>query len=187
MIHKTIIWQGLDEYHTTEHCMLTAHEEGIAINGTVIGGIEGKRFSVDYFIEADEFWHVIAFSINYVLNDGVYVIEYTSDGRGNWFSNGEPDERFTGCNEIDISVTPFTNTLPVKRLGLQVGEQRKIKVLYIDILEQEIKPVEQLYTRLGDSTYKFENVADDFKAEILFDADALVVDYPGLFKRVYSG
>ncbi|WP_366915093.1 putative glycolipid-binding domain-containing protein [Chryseobacterium sp.] len=36
---------------------------------------------------------------------------------------------------IDICVTPFTNTLPINNLLLDIGQSASIDVLYINILE----------------------------------------------------
>ena len=54
------------------------------------------------------------------------------------------------------------------------------------MLKDEIKPVDQFYTRLADDRYLYEGVVRDFKAELLIDEDGLVIDYPGIFARVQS-
>jgi uncharacterized protein len=94
-----------------------------------------------------------------------------------------PDERFAGCIDIDIPLTPFTNTLPVSRLNLKNGEEQRIKVIYLDILEATIRPVQQKYTRLSPTVYHYENIPNDFEADITVDDRGFVVDYPSLFRR----
>ena len=37
-----------------------------------------------------------------------------------------------GCKYVDISETPFTNTLVIRRLGLTPGESADISVPYFD-------------------------------------------------------
>ena len=37
-----------------------------------------------------------------------------------------------GCEYVDISETPFTNTLVIRRLGLTPGESADISVAYFD-------------------------------------------------------
>ena len=48
---------------------------------------------------------------------------------------------------------------------------------------------EQRYTRLeqnsGDTLYKYESLDGGFTANLPVDADGLVLDYPGLFRRVF--
>ena len=98
-------------------------------------------------------------------------------------NNGIPAPEFNGCIEIDISLTPFTNTLPINRLKLANRERRKIAVLYIDVLKQQTRRVMQCYTRLSDGEYKYENDSNNSKSVITVDTAGLAVDYPGLFSR----
>lgn len=58
-----------------------------------------------------------------------------------------------------------------------------IKVVYIDVLERQIKPLQQRYTKLSQAEYKYENVPNDFEAIITIDEAGFVVNYPGLFVR----
>ena len=89
-----------------------------------------------------------------------------------------------GCIDIDISLTPFTNSLPINRLQLQVNEVQYIKVLYIDILGRTIRSVVQQYTKISDHKYQYENVPNDFEAVITVDEWGIVTEYPGLFVRL---
>jgi hypothetical protein len=93
------------------------------------------------------------------------------------------------CVDIDISATPFTNTLPIRRLGLKPGESAEIRVAYISIPSLQLSPALQRYTCLANypdhHIYRFESPADDFTADIRVDLDGLVVEYPGLFRRVW--
>ncbi|MCE7062290.1 putative glycolipid-binding domain-containing protein [Dyadobacter sp. CY343] len=86
--------------------------------------------------------------------------------------------------EVDISLTPFTNTLPINNPVLAEKETREIKVVYFDFSKQIVRPVRQRYTRLSADLYHYENVPNDFEADIRVDDDGLVVEYPGLFSRV---
>jgi hypothetical protein len=79
--------------------------------------------------------------------------------------------------------TPFTNTLPVKRLKLKQDQSQEIQVIYCDLLNGQISPVRQKYTCLSKTRYQYENVPNDFEATIEVDEAGLVVDYPFLFYR----
>jgi hypothetical protein len=96
--------------------------------------------------------------------------------------NGNPNTQLDDIVDIDISLTPFTNTLPVNRLQLKDGERQVIEVIYFDIFGKEIKPVKQVYTRLTSTQYVYENYDGSFKANLVIDEQGLVVDYPELFE-----
>jgi hypothetical protein len=93
---------------------------------------------------------------------------------------------FDGCLDIDISATPFTNSLPIRRLHLQPGQAEEIRVLFIDVPTLEIEHADQRYTGLADGAVRFESLGTDFVRELAIDPDGLVVTYPGLFTRVYA-
>ena len=66
---------------------------------------------------------------------------------------------------------------------MAIGGSEVIKVIYIDVFEG-IRTVQQKYTRLSASTYKYENVPNDFEAVITMDDAGFILEYPGLFRRV---
>jgi hypothetical protein len=101
-----------------------------------------------------------------------------------------------GCVDVDISATPFTNTLPIRRLGLEPGESAELRVAYVDVPELAVGPARQRYEyleeRAGGGLYRFEAppieaLPSGFTAQIPVDVDGLVIDYPGLFRRAWSG
>jgi hypothetical protein len=119
-------------------------------------------------------------------------IHLYTDGAGAWATAaGEPLPDLAGCLEVDISATPFTNTLPIRRLALQPGESREVPAAYIDVAEATVSRAPQRYTRLetgGDGAlYRYEGLLWDFRATLPVDRDGLVTDYPELFRRVWSG
>jgi len=48
-----------------------------------------------------------------------------------------------------------------------------------------VYPQPQAYTRLAERLYLFENLdGSGFRAELRVDEDGVVLDYPGLFRRI---
>jgi len=56
---------------------------------------------------------------------------------------------------------------------------------YIRAPELAVVPMRQRYTRLAAVRYRYENVDSDFAAELPLDDRGLVLDYPGLFRRIW--
>jgi hypothetical protein len=50
-------------------------------------------------------------------------------------------------------------------------------------MEDKITSLKQKYTRLSKDTYHYENIPNDFEAEIKVDENGFVIDYPQLFNR----
>lgn len=156
------------------------------IKSSIIGFYKSIIYKLDYQITTNHLWETKSFMTKSQLNDVTQTTDYHSDGKGNWFVNGQHIEKFNGCIDIDISLTPFTNTLPINRLKLSEKTNKHIQVLYVDILGQETNSVRQKYTRLSPNEYKYENVPNDFEFIVTVDELGLVVKYPELYERAYT-
>jgi hypothetical protein len=76
---------------------------------------------------------------------------------------------------------------PYRRLGLELGEVADVNVAYIRVPELLVGAERQRYGYLEEQAdgglYRFEALPSGFTAELPVDADGLVIDYPGLFRR----
>jgi len=185
---RKIIWSNRADTGL-EHFYLRHNNDEVTADGIVIG-VEGNvAFRVRYQIHCDLRWHVRRVSVK-SLEENDQTISFVSDGLGNWtHESGNPIPELEGCFDVDITATPFTNTLPIRRLSLTSGESAEIKVVYFRIPEMQVSVELQRYTCLETSRaggkYKFESLNDGFTAVITVDADGFVEDYPELFKRVW--
>jgi len=166
-----------------ENCLVNTTDTGSEITSNIIGYYDEKIYSVEYKILTNENWETTLLEINSRHSNQTQLIRLESDGKGNWESKGKKAEQFNGCIDVDIPLTPFTNTLPIKRLDLTPGQVQEIDVIYCDLLELQIKRVRQKYTCLSNTEFHYENVPNDFEATITVDESGLVIDYPALFMR----
>jgi hypothetical protein len=84
--------------------------------------------------------------------------------------------------DVDLSFTPATNTLPIRRLGLEVGDEAEIHVAWLVWPELSVRPVLQRYARLAEDRYRYAQ--DDFEAELTVDEHGLVLEYEGLWRAI---
>ena len=103
------------------HLRLAVRDSGAVADGLVLGVADGRPFRLAYEVRCDAHWRVRAARVG--VPGEPPKVELFSDGEGNWT---RPDGRalpyLEGCEYVDISGTPFTNTLPIRRLGLSPGE-----------------------------------------------------------------
>jgi hypothetical protein len=177
-----LLWTGI-EYHSMENCFIDISATGSKTTSTNIGYYDNKIYKVTYRIITNQNWETVFLEINTRLNNENRVVQFEGDGKGNWTNGDLKIDFLTGCIDVDISLTPFTNTLPIRRLNLKENETATINVIYFDILNHQIKPVPQRYTRISSTEYHYQNVVDDFEATIRVDESGLVIDYPSLFTR----
>jgi uncharacterized protein len=84
---------------------------------------------------------------------------------------------------FDLGYSPLFNSLPVLRDGmLAAGPPREYVMRWVDVPSLGVSLVEQRYEPLGDGVVRYSSAT--FAADIQFDRDGLVLDYPGLARRV---
>jgi hypothetical protein len=189
-VEREVMWAPW-EGSGLEHLRLVTSDGGVVINGLVIGLEAGRPFRIGYEIRCDRRWRVR--EVRAAAPDSERpVLELLADGEGRWKrGGGEPVPELDGCIDVDISATPFTNTLPIRRLGLKPGESEELTVTYIRVPELLVGPERQRYgclqTQADGGLYRFEALPSGFVAELTVDAEGLVIDYPRLFRRAWSG
>ncbi|WP_079242835.1 putative glycolipid-binding domain-containing protein [Chryseobacterium indologenes] len=179
---KTLIWKGIF-YQSLEYFNLQSDDKNYTVESKIIGCHEDKIYSIEYKIHTDKDWIVQSFLIESEINNN----KRTLTGKriqDQWEINNAVHPEFNNFTFIDISLTPFTNTLPVNNLKLSENSSKKIDVIYIDVLNHHIRPVQQQYTRTTANKYLYENIENDFKAEISVDEKGLVTNYPRLFEKI---
>jgi hypothetical protein len=187
-MRREVIWEFVPE-PGMEHLRLAVGDDGVAADGLVVGVDEGAAFRARYEIHCDAAWRVR--EVRAALLDGG-EIHLLADGAGRWAAaDGAGRSDLAGCLDVDIRVTPFTNTLPIRRLGLRPGESAELAVAYFALPALAVTRELQRYSCLAagpdGGLYRYESLPGGFRADLPVDADGLVVDYPGLFRRVWSG
>ncbi len=179
---KTVIWKGLF-YDSLEYCKIKERSNFFFVESKILGIFENKIYSMDYKLEINPNWSISNFEINYEVNNIKNVIK-GNKANNEWIINDKIEKELLGVDFIDISLSPFTNSLPINNLNLKIGEEKIIDVIYLNILESEINLVKQKYKRIGEKIFKYENIPNDFEAEIEIDEFGLVKYYPKLFKKL---
>jgi hypothetical protein len=187
-MHRHIFWQPWDE-PGFEHLMINGTAAEIVADGLVIRDFDAGPFRAHYVIRCDHAFRArsVIVAVRHTTDKQLVL---HADGHGRWTdANGDKLLDLDGCIDVDLSATSFTNTLPIRRLDLAVGEHRDLHVVYIAVPELHVSVEPQRYTcldrRPDGATYRYQSLDGDFTADLPVDHDGLVVDYPGLFHRVH--
>lgn len=182
MPERSVLWTPWTE-PGMEHLHLVQYADGLLADGMIIGlTADQQAFRLHYVIRCDQDYRTREVLVEVLGND---TLKLTADGAGHWRdAQGAALPGLDGCLDVDILATPFTNTLPIKRLRLQPGESREITAAYFTAPDLTLTSNRQRYTCLEPRLYRFEGLQNDFSATLVVDADGLVVDYPALFRRV---
>lgn len=171
-----------------EHLYLKEDQKHIIADGLILGVKGGVPYRAHYEVTCDPGWRVRSVHLQ-LLSGQKPALILRGDGKGKWVNAaGERLAALDGCLDIDISETPFTNALPIRRVTFEHGEALVLTVVYLAVPELTIEPAQQRYTCLEQSPtgglYRFESLDSGFQADLPVDADGLVLDYPGVFRRV---
>ncbi len=176
-------WQDWDA-KGMEHLVLREGAREIVAESVVAGSADDSVFALRYRIRCDKSWRVRRAEIALVGSDR--KIEIAGDGNGNWSdASGKRLSKLGGAIDIDLSATPFTNTLPIRRLKLRAAQAAEIVTVYILVPSLTLTTDPQRYTCIEPlKRYRYESIDSDFTRDIEVDRRGLVVVYPGLFSRL---
>jgi len=181
------VWRRLDIPHWLDHCHLRGSKLGWSLEGTITGVQDDQPFRAQYRVTVDRLWRTRLGGVTVWRGAEQHGFKLGRSDEGEWtaFSSGAALDPLAGLIDVDISLTPATNTLPIRRLGLEVGESAETTAVWIRP-DLNIEPLPQRYTRTGEQTYLYESGADytAFQREITVDAQGLVVSYPGVWERL---
>ena len=180
-MQTNILWSGV-EYYSLENCIIDSSDAGIVVTSTIVGSYHEKIYRVEYVIKLNSAWETQHCFLEFQYENEIRKLEFLNND-GKWSLNGKYKAEFDGCTDVDIPLTPFTNSLPINRLKLCQSEEREINIVYIDLLENSMRHVKQKYRKISSGVYKYENIPNDFETEIKVDEEGFVVDYPELFIR----
>jgi hypothetical protein len=181
-------WRHVGARNGFEALFARAGVGGYRFEGSTSAVEDGEAWVVEYGIAVDTDWvtrsaHIVGRSVR-----GRRDLRLERDDAGEWRVNGALDSRLRGCVEIDLEASVATNALPVRRLGLQVGQVAEPPAVYVRALDLSVERLEQRYLRLDDEhalqRYEYGAPRFDYVGQLVYDARGLLLDYPGLAERV---
>lgn len=182
-MHEDLVWiVERPDLAGAERCVLAATDGGWQLSGSVVASFDRRPIDVRYRITVDDGWRTRTVAVTMDDLTAARRLELRST-RGRWSVDGDPAPHLDGCIDVDLGVTPSTNTLPIRRLGLGVGEEREVEVAWVRFPELRVDRGVQRYTRLSEDTWRYRS--GGFTADVLVDGNGLVVRYgEDLWRRV---
>lgn len=174
----SVLWRNL-ETAGMERCTLERTPDGWRLAGTTLLAAEEHPREVRWTVLTDKEWRTLTVGAHDQTPESNRGLALNADGDGTWTAGGEPLPGLEGAIDVDLSWTPATNTLPIRRHDLEVGDHVETTVAWIAFPGHDIRRVSQRYERTGPTTYRFSS--GDLTTDIEVAASGLVVNYPGLW------
>jgi uncharacterized protein len=181
-----LCWRAL-RWSALEHLHFSDSGREIRADGLITGSFDGAPLRLEYRVVCDPTWRTTAFRVADLTNDQQIDLEHPP-GEGWRDATGASRPELAAAIDVDLAATPFTNTLPIRRLGLSPGQTVELTVVYIAVTpELSFRTSRQRYTRLpGDARsdrYVYESLESEFKRELVVDSHGFVIDYPCVWSR----
>jgi uncharacterized protein len=170
-------WAGDGEEVTS----LVWENEGWTVSGQV------SRENVQYVLRLSPSWQVRQMLLFRDLDEPDLWL--ATDGGGRWGEmNGAHRTELDGCYDLLLTCTPFTDTIPIRRLPLNDGHTAELPLVVVDPETLDVQNATHRYTRLAFDRWRSERCTADgdveFSVEFAVDEFGLVVDYPNRYRRV---
>ncbi|KWF27183.1 putative glycolipid-binding domain-containing protein [Burkholderia pseudomultivorans] len=172
---RCVAWQIVQTWQAAEWCRLVETPAGIDLSGSVAGAIDGTPFRIDYAIACGADWLTRAARVTRWLGAAPQQQLDIACDNGRWTIQGIDAPSLDGATDVDLGFSPSTNTLPIRRLGLRIGESTLIRTAWLRFPDFDVVRGEQRYTRTAERVYRYESGA--YAADIAVDEAGLVTDY----------
>lgn len=167
-----------------EYATLYSSGDRFVVEGTIILLLEGVPTKIFYLLECDSLWRTRQVTITQEQAGKTSKLTLTVDNNQQWQENQNTLPFANGLFDVDFEISPFTNTLPIRRLSLKIGESMETIAVWVLFPRLKLEPLKQRYTRIGEMCYRYEVPELAFEAQLEVDNDGLIVKYGDLWMRI---
>lgn len=119
--YESILWKRLDiPGHEVAEQRQTVH--GWQLRGVAVFAHEERPCRLEYDIRCGGDWQTELVTLAANVGEQTVALELLRNPAGEWSMHGSKVWELTDCDDIDLNFSPSTNMLPIRRLGLDVGE-----------------------------------------------------------------
>jgi hypothetical protein len=184
----TAAWRHGDGREGFEVVSITVSDADYRLDGHTAAVEDGQAWVVRYVISLDEDWVTTGARVWGWSSTGQRELRVESHGPGRWHVNGTPAPEYDGCIDVDLESSSVTNTIPVHRLELAVGQSAEVPAVYVRALDLGVARLDQHYLRVDDDgghqRYDYRAPDFGFTSQLTYDEFGLVLEYPGIASRV---
>lgn len=175
MTTTRVAWRRSDETEADEFCTVSIRDSGLSLVGTILGAEGGVPIRIEYRVLTDARGVTTAAHVRQLRGFEQRTLVLARDPKGAWTVDGRRVAALKGCADVDLGCSPSTNTLPIRRLRLGVGDEETVSAAWIRFPELVVTKAAQTYTRLDEFTYRY--ASGTFEADLTVDEAGLVASY----------
>src|SRR3989442_2400946 len=127
---RAVFWRR-GEPSGTESLLLSSDEGGWHLEGDIVALLDRQPAHVRYRVACDPAWRTIAAEVTLDRVGVRRELHMTVREGGRWWVEGEEDARLRGCTDVDLELSPSTNTIPIRRLNLAIGQESAVTAAWV--------------------------------------------------------
>lgn len=179
--YESILWRRLDvPGHEAAEQRQTVH--GWQLRGVAVFAHEERPCRLEYDIRCDGDWQTELVTLAGNVGEKTIALELLRNPAGEWSLHGSKVWELTDCDDIDLNFSPSTNMLPIRRLGLAVGESARVRAAWVRFPGFALEVLEQTYSRTGPTSYTYESANGKFRRDLTVDEAGFVLEYPDFWR-----
>ena len=182
-LEHQMLWKRLDR-RGHEAARLSLDPSGSAnsarwrLAGAAAFAYEGDPCLLSYQISGDADWRTVTATVTGWVGVRSIEVHLARNAADRWTLNGESCPAVAGCLDLDLNFSPSTNLLPIRRLGLAIGQVAEVRAAWLRFPEFTLEPLTQSYRRTSETTYRYESSGGAFVAHLTVNAVGFVTRYP---------
>jgi hypothetical protein len=180
------LWRNID-HPGHDSCRLFKLANGWRLTGAAIFRYNGRPCHLEYDVATDRSWKTRNAKVSGYFGKKSLDLRIGSAGATRWKLNGVLSKSVIGCVDVDLSFTPATNLIALRRLALKVGQRAEAPAACLKFPEMRLVKLPQSYFRLGRTEYEYEAPTVGYSGTLQVLPSGAVSQYPGLFELVVSG
>ena len=170
----TAHWRALDR-EGEDKCRLAKVDHGWLLVGHARFRDEDGFAALDYVVRCDEGWHTLSADVAGSHAEKRIKLALHREGE-DWIMNDQVQPQVKGAQDVDLSFTPATNLMPLRRLKDGITEMRAAWLRYPAC---ELAALDQIYTRDADEgTITYSAAQTGYATDLKVDPSGFVTLYP---------
>jgi len=186
MTGQSILWRRLDQ-PGHDAARLWFQDPHWHLAGAAVFIEDRQPCRLDYQIYCDTAWNTVHCKVTGWVGGRSVELEIGVDPARRWRINGTECAAVAGCFDVDLSFTPATNLLPIRRLQLPVGKGAGVRAAWLRFPPFALKPLEQTYRRMSASIYRYETLDGTFSKDLTVNDAGFISHYPEMWKMEGGG
>jgi uncharacterized protein len=196
--YRLLSWVGLDDSARVDHASVELGDDWMR----AIGSARSQEFSTCWELDVARGWQTRALHVTARGFGWSRTLDLTRSATDGWSAVADhhgtvdlPDPGLSdsggldGATDCDLGLCPVTNTMPIRRLGLldRDVDETHLVMAWVEVPSLQVLRSEQIYASAPDADgwrVRYTTNSRDFSALLSVDSDGLVIDYPGLARRL---